>query len=164
MVGEIGAAITSLKTAFDIAKSINDLVKNAEVQAAVMGLQQKILEAQSSALSANERDDQLRRQIEALSAEVTSLKNWDAEKAKYDLLELDPGFYGFVLKDEERGQQPYFALCPNCFEANKKSILHQSPDLNVNLRTWSCAACNSSYGIRARNMKTLIERARGVSE
>ncbi len=90
MVGvtEWDTALTSLQTAFNIAKTMVDLRDARAFQAKVIEFQRAIMEAQSSAIAANTAHASLIDQVSALKTEMANLKAWDAEKQKYELQEL----------------------------------------------------------------------------
>ena len=160
MVGEIGSALVSLKTAFDIAKGINEIAKSADIQSAVINLQSQILDAQQYALNASEREAALKKQIVSLEAELAAVNDWKHEKARYELLDLRKGFFAYVLRPEEQGVLPFHALCANCFGKAKKSILQTNGSTNVHQRAWNCPDCKSNYPSQWNDMRALVTAAR----
>ena len=84
MVAEVFAGLSALKCAFDIAKGLKDIDDATRRNAAVIELQEKILSAQQS-------QSTLVKTIGDLETEVASLKNWETDKARYQLAELAPG-------------------------------------------------------------------------
>jgi hypothetical protein len=92
MVGEAFAGLSALKTAFDLAKGLKDINDAALRNAAVIELQEKILSAQQT-------QSALAEQVGELEKEVARLKDWEAEKKRYQLTELGPGIVAFSIKD-----------------------------------------------------------------
>jgi hypothetical protein len=118
VAAEIYMGLSSLKSAFDIAKGLKD-IDNATIRnAAVIELQEKIL-------SAREDQTTLLDRVGALEAEVAALKAWDADKARYKLHQIQTGVFVYALKEGmEQGEEPHY-LCPTCYQNHKKSILQQ---------------------------------------
>ena len=122
-VGSIQAAVTSLKTATDIAKGFLDLRNLSEVQGKVVELQAEILAAQTSALAAQSDQMALLDHVRGLEAQVAQMKAWEAEKERYELRERATGIVAYRLKDEARGTEPTHWICATCYERSTKSIL-----------------------------------------
>lgn len=160
MVGEIATALTSLKTAFDIAKGINEIAKSADIQSAVIGLQSQILNAQQYAMAAGEREAELKAEIARLESKIQGLQSWAKEQRRYELLDLRRGFYAFVLKESEQKGVPVHALCANCFGKGTKSILQTNGQINVHQHAWNCMSCKSSFPSQWKDMATLVAEVR----
>jgi hypothetical protein len=118
MVGEAIAGLSALKTAFDMAKGLKDISDATIRNAAVIELQEKILSAQ-------ETQSSLAQQVSDLEKEVARLKDWEADKKRYELTELGPGIVAFSIKETMRNGEPVHRICANCFSGGKKSYLQQ---------------------------------------
>ena len=104
-------------------------------------LQGTILSALGSAIAAREAQSEQFDRIRALEAEVTQLKNWDAEKQRYELKSHQLGGTFYMLKMEARDSQPPHWLCPNCFNSGKKSFFQ--PATNKEGGGYKCSSCHS---------------------
>ena len=142
-VDSIQAAVTSLKTATDIAKGFLDLRSISQVQGKVVELQAEILAAQTSALAAQSDQMTLLDHVRGLEAQVTQMKAWEAEKERYELRERAPGILAYRLKDEARGTEPTHWICATCYERSTKLILQQQrgPERSTILL---CPGCETS--------------------
>ncbi len=118
MVAEVFAGISALKTAFDIAKGLKDIDDATRRNAAVIELQEKILSAQSA-------QSELVQEVSTLEAEVARLKDWGADKARYELAQLAPGVVALRLKEALRDGEPPHHICANCANGGKKSYMQQ---------------------------------------
>ena len=85
----------------DISKAMIGLRDAQAVQAKVIVLNTMILEAQGSALSANEERSALIDRIRKLETELAGLKAWEAEKQRYQLKDFGGGTFAYELKQEE---------------------------------------------------------------
>jgi hypothetical protein len=121
----ISAAIGSLQTAGEIAKGLIGLRDTAVIQGKVIELQSAILAAQGSALSAQSDQFSLIQKIRDLEEEIARVKAWEAEKEKYELIEVQPRSFAYAIKANAQGTQPKHYICANCYEQGEKRILQQ---------------------------------------
>lgn len=120
MVGEAFAGLSAIKTAFDIAKGLKDIVDTTRRNAAIIELQEKLLVAQAMQSDLTER-------VRELEEKVASFETWNAEKQRYELKPFGSGF-AYVLKPEAQGGEPAHQLCPNCYTRGKKLFLARVPN------------------------------------
>jgi hypothetical protein len=139
MVAEVFAGISALKTAFDIAKGLKDIDDATRRNAAVIELQEKILSAQSA-------QAELVQSVSALEAEVARLKDWEADKARYQLAELIPGVVALAIKDSMRNGEPFHRICANCASNGKKSYLQQHVR-GTSVDTYKCNSCGEGLTV-----------------
>lgn len=118
MVAEVFGGIAALKSAFDLARGLKDIDDATRRNAAIIELQQKILDAQQS-------QSELAEKANALEQEVQHLKNWEADKARYQLKEIAIGVVAFAIRDEARAGEPFHLICANCCAGGRKSYLQQ---------------------------------------
>jgi hypothetical protein len=81
----IAEAVTSLKTASDIAKTLIGLHDSHAIQAKVVELNGIIISAQTSAIAAQSNQFTLLQRIGELEKEIANLEAWTAEKERYEL-------------------------------------------------------------------------------
>jgi predicted transcriptional regulator len=122
-IGTIAAALSSIKTAYDIAKAAKGIHDETKLQGAIIELQSAILAAQESALGAQAEQAAMRDQIRNLEARITEFDRWDAEKVKYELQQVYSGAYAYVPKPGAGVPGPVHWLCTACYERRRKSIL-----------------------------------------
>jgi len=159
-VTAIAGTVSALKGATDIAKAMVGLRDAKVLQAKVLELNAKILEAQSSAFLANEERSALIRRVRELEEEVTRLKAWGAEKARYELKELRRGLFAYILKEGKEEGEPPHALCAKCYQRGVKSFLQTSGHHMVHDHSWSCPECGFSTKSQFRSMADLIKKSR----
>jgi hypothetical protein len=161
-------AITSaLKSAVDITKGIMSLKNQSEVQAHVIELNSKLIEAQQAIFAISESHGQAKDRIKELEEQISKMNNWDHEKARYTLKSPWPGVPVTVYhlkKSHANGEEPHW-LCPNCFEVGRKSVLNtmQKRGERVHLSCPSCKALiNTTYnGIGGAQYAEDIEKNKG---
>jgi hypothetical protein len=144
--GMIHGAVTSLKAAADIAVALGNLKTLSEVQAKAIELQQIILSAQSSALTAQSEQFGLLEEIRDLKAAVGRLKAWDEQRQRYSLVAPWQGAATYALRrDRSNGEPPHW-ICSHCYEAGKKSILNDltlTPAKGPHTLVLNCAVCKA---------------------
>lgn len=135
---DIAAALSSIKNAYDLAKSIIELRDATAVQSKVYDLQRVILDAQQTCSALISRVGQL-------EDEVARLKAWDIEKQRYELADSGVGTFAYRLKPEALGAEPSHLICANCYNKHEKSVLQAKNDLGVGRkRLRECHRCKST--------------------
>jgi hypothetical protein len=136
----ISGAVASLKLAFDMTKTLGAVRDFTKLNETIIELQRLIMAAQSDALAAQSDQFALLDRIRNLEAEIAGLKAWDAEKERYQLTEVAPRVFAYVLKVDAGGSEPPHWICPACYENGKKSILQ---GFNGYMTGWThtCQAC-----------------------
>jgi len=118
MVGEAIAGLGAVKTAFDMVKALQNIHDIAARDRAVIELQKEILTAQ-------EAQSALIKHVSELEAEVTRLKDWEADKQRYELTEITSGIVALSIKPSMRGGQPFHRICADCAANGKKFYLQR---------------------------------------
>jgi hypothetical protein len=162
-VSAIAGTVSALKGATDIAKAMIGLHDAQAVQAKVIELNGKILEAQSGALVANDERTALVQRVGELEKEVARLKAWEAEKERYELKELYRGLFAYILKEGKEAGEPPHALCANCYQRGIKSFLQGSGHPIVHQHFWSCQVCGFKTLNQIRDMAVLVNKSRQVA-
>lgn len=119
----IQGAVSSLKTAGDIAKGFLQLKSLAELQGRVIELQSAILSAQTNALAAQSDQFAMLEEMRALKAEIAQVKAWEAYKQRYQLVSPFQGTAVYALRKSMSDGEPPHYICTNCYENGKRSIL-----------------------------------------
>jgi len=119
----IGAAVTSLRMAGDIAKGLVSLHTMAEVQGKAIELNEKIIAAQHQIYEANTTQATLVERVRELESQIARMKGWDAQKQRYKLAAPFPGCMVYALqKSMSNGEPPHY-FCTACFQKGQPSIL-----------------------------------------
>ena len=127
MPAEIFAGVTALRSAFDIAKALKDMDDAAKRNAAVIDLQQTILDAQSA-------QQELYKKADVLEQRVRALESWENERQEYVRFTAAPGVFTYAHKAESMGDEDSFPqMCPSCFHDKHKSFLTSE--------TWNPGRC-----------------------
>ena len=140
-IAEIAAAISSSKTALDIAKAMIGLRDAEAMRGKTIELQGVILEFLNKAIEAREAQSAQLDSIRALETEIAHLKAWDGEKQNYELKQLWREGMAYMLKPDARGAEPPHWLCPNCFSESKKRFFQ--PISSGSDSKYSCTSCKS---------------------
>lgn len=152
-MSSIVALAGSLKTAADITSTAMGIRDGAMLQQKVIELQSVILSAQSSALMAQQDQFNLLDEVRTLKRRIESLETWDAQAGDYELKQVDPGAFAYVLKLPEGDQRPNPWLCTNCFESKRKSLLqYKGVNARMSHDYFECPNCKGQvtvgYGAR----------------
>jgi hypothetical protein len=139
MVAEVFAGLSAIKTAFDIAKGLKDIDDVARRNAAVIELQEKILVAQ-------EAQSTLINRVSELEQEMARLKDWEADKKRYQLSDIGRGVVALALKPAMNNGEPPHYICADCAANGKKSYL-QPHIRGPYYDQYKCNACGFEIGI-----------------
>jgi hypothetical protein len=139
MVAEVFAGVGAIKTAFDIAQGLHKIHDVAARDRAVVDLQKELLAAQQA-------QSELITRVTELEKEISSLKNWEADKARYQLAEISSGIFAFAIKDAMRNGEPFHRICANCCAAGKKVYLQQHIRGQY-YDQFKCSGCGEELGI-----------------
>lgn len=137
MYAEITAAIQSVKTLTELARSASALSNQNEIVLAIADVNTKLIEATAMALASQERHSELLNRVSTLEKEISDLLAKQAKAEKYTLHEFPTGALVYKLKEENAKSEPLHFLCPKCVSAESHSMLQ--PWGSTKLR---CPACN----------------------
>ena len=120
----------------------------------VIGLQSLIMKVQSEAFALQYENSELRTQL-------AEIKDWTAEKEKYELTAIGSTAFVYSLKPDEKGIEPHW-ICCSCYEANRKSLLVfesvYPTNPNFGYDCWVCLGCKSRIqvpeGAKPDNVRT----------
>ena len=140
VAAEVMAGLGGLKTAFDLAKGLKDIDDAVRRNAAVMEPQEKILTARQAQSALVERNDELEKKL-------ASFEQWNAEKEKYELQEIYPKTFAYVIKESARGTEPSHLICAACYQRGKKSILQKSSAVHL-----TCPECKTQVELKASQL------------
>ncbi|WP_312313151.1 hypothetical protein [Sphingobium yanoikuyae] len=155
MLTEISAGLNSLKAAKDILQALNGIQSAVAVNEVKFNLQSLLLNAQQSLFAAQEAQAAAAKRIADLEQQIVRLKDWSAEKGRYQLRDVGRGSFAYVVKPGmEQGEPPHW-LCTNCFDHGRKSFM-QSKGNGVGNRTvaergldktYACDSCKGSFQV-----------------
>jgi|SRR3990167_733995 len=141
-LGQIAAAVGSLKAAGDIAQGLISLKTMADVQAVSIKLNQQLIAAQHQIFAANAAQTALVERVRELEGQIAAMKDWDAQKQRYQMVVPFSGCTVYALKQSMSEGEAAHYLCANCFQSGKRSFLQavKSKDHWVH---YVCAACKA---------------------
>ena len=149
MLAEIASGLSSLKTMKDIVQGMNAAKGEAAVNTVKIELQGLILDAQQGLFAAQEAQSTDARRIAELEQEIVRLKDWSAEKERYQLVDIWQGSVAYMPKPGMENGEPAHWLCSNCFNQGRKSFLAPQGQVGPHA-VWKCNDCKGTMTISAR--------------
>lgn len=129
MIGEISAALSSVNTAIQIAKSAMGVQQDVAIKLEINKMLDAVLEAKTGLLDASERIAALQEELRQAKAKLAA----EADLSNYVYAELETGAQVVIRKGEDRGLQ----YCPTCFDSKSLRVL-QTERGDSWLRCYSC--------------------------
>lgn len=145
-IAAIAGTISALKGASDIAKAMIGLRDAQAMQVKVIELNNHILAAQHSAMAARDESAALIARVGELEKEVTRLKDWEADKQRYQLTDIGRGAVALALKKGMSNGEPPHYICADCAASGKKGYL-QPHVSGPYYDRFKCAGCGFEIGI-----------------
>ena len=143
-LSEFTITLTSLKTAFDIIKSIQRLSKSVVLDEKIIELRNTILSIQNEMLSMQTRYSELIETNKNLKEELSKFEKWDEIASQYKLKEISgSGVFVYSFKGNSSSDIPSHWLCVKCFENRKRSILHLAKERKDPVK-YICFECQNS--------------------
>jgi hypothetical protein len=138
MAAEIFAGLGAIKSAFDLAKGLQNIHDAAVRDTVVIELQREILAAQSEQAALIER-------IHKLEAKVASFEKWEAEKDRYQLKDFGGNTFAYELKADKAASEPIHRICPNCYETQRRHILQFKGQNAFSQDHYHCPGCDKKF-------------------
>jgi hypothetical protein len=152
MIAELTMGLQSLNAMTELLKVLNAASTQTQINEVKLGLQEGLLAAQRALFAAQEAQTADAAVIRDLEEQIVRLKDWEAERQRYQLTAIDRGAFAYMQKPGMDGGEPPHWLCTNCFEQGKRSLL-QSRGGSVRdgphgIQTaWGCNACDGSVTV-----------------
>ena len=143
MFTEIATGLQAAKSAYEIAKGIQSLKSENEVNSAVLDIQRMALDAQASLGQAHDRQTTLTKTIDDLEKEIMRLKDWSAEKQRYELADTGQGTLAYRVKVGMEEGEPAHWLCPTCYQKSEKSLLQHETHSVGRVQVMICHPCGN---------------------
>ncbi len=138
----IASAFAGLKEAGSLLKGFNQLKTEAEVAQKTIELNQIIAAVQSNLFEAQTAYSSAVGRIDELEKELVAVKDWAAEKQRYQLHQLAPGSFTYRLKPSMVNGEPIHDICPQCYQDGIKSVI-QFVGYEKNYHKYSCSKCQT---------------------
>ena len=161
MVDGIGLALTSIKSAADIAKTLFELRDISKVSGITTELQGQIAAAQALALAAQREQAALVGKVHDLEKQIVRFETWESEKQRYELHDLGDGRFTYRLKEGAEPSEPPHQICAHCYQGRVKSILQTEmwmPGRCEVLVCQECSSCVYVYGAASQEHAALRRR------
>lgn len=137
MLGETISAIGGLKSAIDILQTILKAKNESDRVAALADLQSALIDIQQQALAMQSKLGELQDETIRLRRENEAMKHRASDLSRYQLVKFpETGAIAYELKQEQRGKDEIdHYLCANCFGKGVKAILQEAG------RSLDCQSC-----------------------
>lgn len=123
MIAELSAAMTAIKETAGLVKVINDAKTDAEVKAATIDLQNKLITLQAECFSLGDAIRLRDEEVMHLKAKIAEFEDFQTQTEGYELNKLASGSLVYSKKQVVAGSEIIVHLCPNCFSKKVISIL-----------------------------------------
>ena len=127
MIAELSAAMAALRETASLAKVINDAKTDAEVKAATIELQNKLITLQAECFSLGDAIRLRDEEVVHLKAKIAEFEDFCSKVEGYFLEQLESGAFVYSRNEIVSGKEITVHLCPLCYSKNIKSILHPFP-------------------------------------
>ena len=138
--------MSSQKTAKDSEQGQNAPTTEAAINGVKIELQGLILEAQQGLFAAQEAQSADARRIANLEQEIVRLKDWTAEKERYELKNMRGGSVAYSQKPGVEGRQAPHWLCANCFDQGRKSFMQKQGEVGPH-KIYDCSSCKGKMTV-----------------
>jgi hypothetical protein len=138
---------SALKTALNLHHQVEIDLKASDLLEKIDGLRMTVFDVY-------EKNLELVKEKTELEKKVMDNEQWEKEKAKYKLAELETGLFVFAYQKSQENTDPMHYLCKKCMNDNKKSILdfHEMSNGSIN---YYCQNCNNTLSTRAKRQNTI---------
>jgi len=156
MLSEILVALKSLKAASDIADGFSNLKTEAAVNEKVIELQNIILALQNQLFSFQSSYEELNQEKKELLSSISKMKEWEIEKDKFELTEINLGIFVYTYKQKENSVSDKHWFCANCFDSeNKLSVFQNKKGGNNFYHVYSCPKCKNEIKVKNEEFKKI---------
>ncbi|MCE9895870.1 hypothetical protein [Citrobacter portucalensis] len=151
MIAELSAAMTAIKETAGLAKVINDAKTDAEVKAATIELQNKLITLQAECFSLGDAIRLRDEEVMHLKAKVAEFEDFKSQTEGYVLNQLDSGTLVYSKNQLVGDAEITVHLCPQCYAKRQISMLQPTGDTaydahkNKYLHQSRCHSCDSLF-------------------
>jgi hypothetical protein len=143
-----GAVATGLKPAIDLAQSVLNLVGAGKGRDDALKLYGQVVAAHQNALAASAAQEVLLKEKRDLEEQLRRVKDWDAEKQRYQLSNVGQGCMAYSLKAGMENGEPPHSICARCYQEARKSILVPFYISVWRARALQCHVCGSELVVQ----------------
>jgi len=142
LIGDIKAALESIKIISDLLKANKSVTNHNEMIRAVSVANEKLISANEIILSCYEKQKALTHRVADLEKEIAEHNNFERQSESYVLHELESGMLAYALKPGMTNGEPAHYLCNNCME-NRKLSKPQPVNVGIKILAYTCHSCGS---------------------
>ena len=141
-MNEIVAFIVAVGHVTNVAKTLIQARDQAQRSSLQIDLNGAILDLQSKISAIQVSYQALLDTNESLKKQLVAHERWEQERARYALCQPERGCFVYGLKPDDASGEPRHWLCPNCYQAGKKSILQRFNDI-----CHTCPSCGTNFDL-----------------
>jgi len=147
MLASVLSAYDGLKSALGIVQGLNATNTQVQINEAKIPLQQYIIDAQSALTASNQAQAAATDDVRRLEQEIVRLKDWSAEKKRYQLKRFHPGTLAYALQPGMAAGDPPHFLCKHCYDRGEPSTLQATSRLDMRYRVHFCPSCKTEIAM-----------------
>lgn len=151
IIGKITSAVSGagdyLKSAFGVAKEIQEMHVDYSVKIKTEELLSKLLDARSQQMNLQDLLISAKDRIIELDNLIKQKEDWAVEASKYKLLKTEAGSFVYTTIESSDNNQNSPCFCPHCYSKKEISLLHPSADNTAKggFYVHQCHNCNSEF-------------------
>lgn len=146
MIAELSAAMAAIKETAGLAKVINDAKTDAEVKAATIELQSKLITLQAECFSLGDSIRLRDEEVVHLKAKIAEFEDFKSQTEGYVLNKLDSGSLVYSKKLLVNEMETTVHLCPHCFINKQVSMLQpQVVGIYDTFQKSHCPSCKNVF-------------------
>lgn len=147
MIAELSAAMTAIKETAGLAKVINNAKTDAEVKAATIELQSKLITLQAECFSLGDVIRLCDEEAVLLKAKIAEYEDFKTESEGYELHQTESGSLVYSKQVAVNGSQITVNACPSCYQQRKISMLQPGVERAAKGYCFVhfCPSCNAEF-------------------
>ncbi|MGZ0749853.1 hypothetical protein [Kluyvera sichuanensis] len=154
MIAELSAAMAAIKETAGLAKVINDAKTDAEVKAATIELQSKLITLQAECFSLGDAIRLRDEEVVHLKAKIAEHEDFKTQTEGYVLNVLESGTLVYSKNQVVGDKEITVNLCPQCFGKHVVSMLQPMTIMVSDGHFRShCPSCDNKYWMNARTIQ-----------
>lgn len=143
-------AFSAIKMTASALKSAIKLHQQVEIDLKASELLEKIDSLSVTIMELYEKNLELIKEKAELEKKVVNNEQWEKEKTKYKLYELDTEIYVYAYQKSNNNTDPMHYVCKKCMEDGKKSVLDFIHENSDGSKKYHCNRCDVSFSTHAK--------------
>ncbi len=149
-MGEISAALSSVNTAIQIAKSVMGIQQDVTIKLEISKMLDAVFEAKTGLVDASEKIAALKQELQQAKDKLAA----EADLSNYEYVKLPTGAQVVIRTGEDNGLQ----YCPTCFDSKQLRVLQTE-----NADSWlRCRSCKDVFKRDFRNDEAIARAQAGT--